>query len=153
MDSHLSGSEVVAAQIAHLSAGPRAFPAHPGIRWPLAGNDWLGCGTAALSFDPLCGDGTGHAIREAILASAVLRAAARGANAGELITHYQTRLVAGLKRHLSECSKFYEYGGVGSWWKSAADSVHEGLAWCDTHLRNSGDFRYRLRGFELERLS
>jgi hypothetical protein len=153
LDSHLARSEVVAAQVAHLSGVPRDFPAHPGVRWPLAGNDWLACGTAALAFDPLCGDGTGHAIREAILASAVLRAAARGANIDELITHYQTRLVAGFKRHLLECSKFYECGGVGSWWKSAADSVHEGLAWCDNQLSNAGDFLYRLRGFELERLS
>jgi hypothetical protein len=153
LDSHLSNSEIVAAQVAHLPPEPREFPAHPGIRWPLAGIDWLACGTAALAFDPLCGDGTGHAIREAILASAVLRAAARGANVKELTTHYQTRLVAGFKRHLWECHKFYEGGGVGSWWKSAADSVREGLAWCDNQLSNAGDFRYRLRGFELERLS
>jgi hypothetical protein len=153
LDSHLSGSQLVAAQVAHLSLEPREFPAHPGVRWPLAGIDWLACGTAALAFDPLCGDGTGHAIREAILASAVLRAAARGANVQELTTHYQTRLVAGFKRHLSECQKFYESGGVGSWWNSAADSVREGLAWCDNQLSNAGDFRYRLRGFELERLS
>jgi hypothetical protein len=153
LDSHLSDSQIVAAQVAHLSPEPREFPAHPGVRWPLAGIDWLACGTAALAFDPLCGDGTGHAIREAILASAVLRAAARGANVQELTRHYQTRLVAGFKRHLSECSKFYDGGGVGYWWKSAADSVREGLAWCDNQLSNAGDFGYRLRGFELERLS
>jgi hypothetical protein len=152
LGSHLSDSEVVAAQVAHLSGVPREFSAHPGVRWPLAGSDWLACGTAALAFDPLCGDGTGHAIREAVLASAVLRAAARGASVDELITHYQTRLVAGFKRHLSECSKFYESGDVGSWWKSASDSIHEGLAWCDIQLSNAGDFLYRLRGFELERL-
>jgi len=152
LDSHLSDSEIVAAQVAHLSTETREFPAHPGIRWPLAGMDWLACGTAALAFDPLCGDGTGHAIREAILASAVLRAGARGGNVQELTTHYQTRLVAGFKRHLSECGKFYESGGVGSWWKSAVDSVHQGLAWCDNQLSNAGDFLYRLHGLELERL-
>ncbi len=31
-----------------------------------------------MAFDPICGDGTAHAIREAILAAAVIRALARG---------------------------------------------------------------------------
>ena len=38
----------------------------------MCGPGWLSCGTAALSFDPICGDGTGHAVREGILAAAVI---------------------------------------------------------------------------------
>ena len=150
--SQLSLSEVVAAQIAHLSESTREFPTHPRIAWPLTGSHWLACGTAALAFDPLCGDGTGHAIREAILAAAVLRAIQRGANVDELLNHYQARLVAGFKRHLSVCSEFYESGGTGPWWQAAAESTRKGLAWCDHQLNSAGDFRYRLRGFDLERI-
>ena len=102
---------------------------------------WLACGTAALAFDPLCGDGTGHAIREAILAAAVLRAIQRGANVDELLNHYQARLVAGFKRHLSVCSEFYGSGGLGPWWQAAAESIREGLAWCDHQLNSAGEFR------------
>jgi hypothetical protein len=152
LDTQLAGSGVVAAQVAHLSATSHEFPAYPRVAWPLAGKDWIACGTAALAFDPLCGDGTGHAIREAILAAAVVRAAADGGDIDELVKHFQTRLVAGFKRHLAVCSEFYESGGFGSWWKAELQSVREGLAWCDHQLTSAGDFRYRLRGFELERV-
>ena len=141
-----------AAQITHLSESTREFPAHPRVAWPLTGSHWLACGTAALAFDPLCGDGTGHAIREAILAAAVLRAIQRGANVDELLNHYQARLVAGFKRHLSVCSEFYGSGGLGPWWTAATESIRVGLAWCDHQLSSAGEFRYRLRGFDLERL-
>jgi hypothetical protein len=152
VDSQLSVSEVVAAQITRLSESTREFPAHPRVAWPLTGSHWLACGTAALAFDPLCGDGTGHAIREAILAAAVLRAIQRGANVDELLNHYQARLVAGFKRHLSVCSEFYGSGGLGPWWTAATESIREGLAWCDHQLNSAGEFRYRLRGFDLERI-
>ena len=152
LETQLAHSEVVAAQVAHLSASPLEFPAYPRVAWPLAGKDWIACGTAAMAFDPLCGDGTGHAIREAILAAAVVRAAAAGGDIAELVKHFQMRLVAGFKRHLSVCAEFYESGGFGPWWKAELQSVREGLAWCDRQLTNAGDFHYRLRGFELERV-
>ena len=94
----------------------------------------------------------GHAIREAILAAAVLRAAERGASVDDLLKHYQSRLLAGFKRHLSVCSQFYESGGTGPWWKVAAEAIRDGLLWCDRQLNSAGDFHYRLRGFELERV-
>jgi hypothetical protein len=70
----------------------------------------------------------------------------------ELLNHYQARLVAGFKRHLSVCSEFYGSGGLGPWWTAATDSIREGLGWCDRQLNNAGEFRYRLRGFDLERI-
>jgi hypothetical protein len=152
LDSQLERSEVIALQIAHVAESPREFPAHPRVAWPMAGRDWLACGTAAVAFDPLCGDGTGHAIREAILAAAVVRAVDRGADVDEVLDHYQMRLIAGFKRHLSACREFYECGGVAPWWRAALESIREGLAWCGRQLDSSGEFRYRLRGFELERL-
>jgi hypothetical protein len=69
----LAGSRMVSGQIAEITGEPAEFPAHPRIVWPLCGPGWLACGTGALSFDPLCGVGSGHAVREAILAAAVLR--------------------------------------------------------------------------------
>ena len=152
LDAHLGSSRMVAAQVKQLGGPAREFPSYPRIAWPLCGKDWLACGTAALAFDPLCGDGTGHAIREAILAAAVVGAAARGAHVNELLTHYQTRLVAGFKRHLAVCREFYQSGGVGPWWEFALESIQEGLTWCDEQLRSAGAFHYRLRGLELERI-
>jgi len=44
----------------------------------LRGPDWLACGTAAVAFDPICGDGTAQAMREAILGCAVITAIGEG---------------------------------------------------------------------------
>src|SRR5437867_11285883 len=149
---NLEESQIIARQIRGLGNPRHEFPSYPRIAWPLCGEHWLACGTAALAFDPLCGDGTANAIREAILASAVVRAAARGANVNTLRAHYQARLVAGFKRHLAVCLEFYQSGGVGPWWDSILDSLKEGLRWCDHQLSNAGEFRYRLRGLELEEI-
>ena len=152
LNAHLNNSRMIAGQIRGLGDGTREFPSYPRITWPLCGPHWLACGTAALAFDPLCGDGTGHAIREAILASAVVRAAARGTNVNALRAHYQARLVAGFKRHLAVCLEFYQSGGVGPWWDSIVESLNKGLRWCDHQLSNAGEFRYRLSGLELEEI-
>ena len=152
LNAHLNNSRMIAGQIRGLGDGTREFPSYPRITWPLCGPHWLACGTAALAFDPLCGDGTGHAIREAILASAVVRAAARGTNVNALRAHYQARLVTGFKRHLAVCLEFYQSGGVGPWWDSIVESLNKGLRWCDHQLSNAGEFRYRLRGLELEEI-
>jgi len=152
LNAHLEGSRMIAGQVRELGNPICEFPSYPRIAWPLCGEDWLACGTAALAFDPLCGDGAGHAVREAILASAVVRAAARGTNVNTLIAHYQARLVAGFKRHLAVCHEFYQLGRAGPWWDSTLESVKNGLTWCDHRLVSAGEFRYRLRGLELEQI-
>jgi flavin-dependent dehydrogenase len=65
------------------------FSASPRIPAPLCGPGWLACGSAAMGFDPICGDGTAHAVREAILALAVIRGGDHGMPA-----HYEARLTA-----------------------------------------------------------
>ena len=103
-----------------------------------------------MTFDPICGDGTAHAVREAILASAVLQGVARGEDAGPLLAHYEARLTAGFERHLAQCRQFYASGGNGPWWTAQTQSAEQGLAWCRGRMEAHGQFRYRLNGFELE---
>ncbi len=110
----------------------------------------LACGTAAMAFDPLCGDGTSHAVREAILAAAIIQAAANGENEEELRSHYETRLLAGFGRHLALCSQFYKTGHRGPWWEQELKSLEEGMAWCGQQLGSRRDFHYQLNGFELQ---
>ena len=105
-----------------------------------------------MAFDPLCGDGTAHAIREAILAAAVIRAIAKDGSKADLLAHYDARLTAGFKRHLSLCREFYQSGASGSWWNRELESIEQGMVWCDTRLRAHGEFRYQLRDFELHAL-
>jgi hypothetical protein len=146
----LSKSRVIAEQIAQASATSGEFPAYARIASPLCLPGWLACGTAAMAFDPICGDGTAHAIREAILASAVIRAVANGGALDGLLSHYEARLTAGFQRHLMLCRQFYLSGGIGPLWKSELAAIDRGIQWCDTVLRKHPSFRYQLRGFELE---
>ena len=105
-----------------------------------------------MAFDPLCGDGTAHAIREAILAAAVIQAIARGAPAAEILAHYEARLTAGFERHLMLCRDYYNSGGSAPRCNSELEANEQGLAWCNARLRDHGPFRYRLSEFELHAL-
>jgi hypothetical protein len=155
----LARSELVAAQIEALDsrhelhgAATAHFPAYPRISDPLCAAAWIACGSAAMAFDPICGDGTGNAIREAILASAVIRAAARGENVEALLAHYRARLIAAFLKHLGLCRQFYA-ACAGEWWEGELVQLDTGIAWCRARLRNEPAFRYQLRGFELEPIS
>jgi hypothetical protein len=147
----LAQSRLVAAQVGDVLAGGGTFPAHPRISTPPCGAGWLGCGTAALAFDPICGDGTGYAIREGILAAAVIRTAARGEAVEGLLAHYANRVTAGFRRHLELCREFYRSGGDGLWWRAELAALERGVEWCRNEL-GAEEFRYRLNGFELERV-
>jgi len=146
----LDQSRLIREQIAECQPAAAQFAASPRIVEPLGGPGWIACGTAAMAFDPLCGDGTAHAIREAILASAVIGAAARGDDPVQLLAHYEARLTAGFRRHLAHCLQYYASGCGGPWWESEAESVAQGLDWCGRRLSRHPTFRYRLDGFELK---
>jgi hypothetical protein len=154
-ESLLDSSRMILREITTLRDGGNAFPSAPCIVAPLAGecvdgSGWLACGTAAMGFDPICGDGTAHAIREAILAAAVVGAAAKAEKTCELVAHYSSRLTAGFDRHLRLCGNFYSSGYGGAWWDSELDWVKKGIAWCSRKVHPSSEFRFRLKGFELE---
>ncbi len=148
-DELLAQSRLVAGQVRQLRGEATAFPAYPRIADPLCGPGWLACGSAAMAFDPICGDGTGNAVREAILASAVIRAASRGEAVEGLLAHYRARLIAGFRRHLELALAFYRRGSSGAWWKQEIAAMEQGAAWCAGELARGPGFRYRLEGFEL----
>jgi hypothetical protein len=102
-----------------------------------------------MAFDPLCGDGTAHAIREAILAVAVVKAISDGGDAKQLLHHYEARLTAGFQRHLAVSLDFYQSGNSGTWWEQQKALLRQGLEWCASKLTEYGEFRYQLTGFEL----
>ena len=154
--ANLERSRLVARQIGRLGESLGEFPASPRIAVPLcaAGEEcWLACGTAALAFDPLCGDGAAQAIREAILASAAIRAVFAGAPAHEVLAHYEARLISGFERHLAYCAGFYGAGGQGAWWSAELQALERGRAWCRDRLSQFPAFRYRLNGYQLEAIA
>jgi hypothetical protein len=146
----LAESSLVARQILSVTSDARSFPCHPRVAQPLCGPGWLACGSAALGFDPLCGDGSGYAAREAILAAAVVRAAVQGTSRGGLLAHYRARMLAGFEKHLEACAGFYRSGHSGPWWDEQQSAVERGLLWCSAQLAGIGAFQYRLSGFALE---
>jgi hypothetical protein len=143
-------SRWIHSRIADRGAAGAEFPASPRVAAPLAGPGWIACGTAAMAFDPICGDGTAQAVREAILASAVIQAAARGGDLPALAAHYETRLLCGFQRHLAHCLEYYRSGGHGPWWLKEAGRAAEGIAWCASRVGGEPRFRYRLNGLDLE---
>jgi hypothetical protein len=154
--ANLGRSRLIEKRIGRLRESLGEFPASPRITVPLCGaggERWLACGTAALAFDPLCGDGAAHAVREAILATAAIRAVFAGAPADEVLAHYEARLTAGFERHLAYCAGFYRTGGHGAWWSAELRELERGLAWCRDRLSEFPAFRYRLNGYQLEAIA
>ena len=150
LHSLLCRSAVIQKRIKSCGTASGDIPVYPRFSAPLCDLRWLSCGSAAMAFDPICGDGTAHAIREAILVAAVIRAAAKdGADIRGLLSHYETRLLAAFRRHLAMCLEFYSRGGHGTWWDEECAALKSGLQWCDSKLGDSPTFRYRLEGFEL----
>ncbi len=147
-DAGLEQSGVIRRMIRGRGAAAGEFPAYPKIAMPLGGAGWLGCGSAAMAFDPICGDGAANAVRQAILAAAVASAALKGEDAAALIDHYQKRLKLGFKRHLLLCREYYRSGGEGAWWRQEVAALERGIAWCG----GEASFAYRLEGYELRRI-
>jgi hypothetical protein len=149
----LEQSRMVAERIEGVCGNAGQFAAYPRIADPLCGPGWLACGSAALAFDPLCGDGAGNAVREAILAAAIIRAEADGADATDVLAHYRARLLAGFRKHLELCRQFYAAGHSGPWWNTELDFLQQGIEWCARQMNDSKPFQCRLHGFELQAIS
>ncbi|NLR72763.1 hypothetical protein HGI47_17955 [Novosphingobium sp. ERN07] len=127
------------------------FDTSPRMLAGLAGDGWLACGTSAVAFDPICGDGTAQAAREGILASAVISALARGEDAAALATHYHSLLLASLRRHLQLSLPFYANGGTGRWWHDQYAAAREGYDRATALLAKLPEPRFALHGFDLIR--
>jgi hypothetical protein len=145
--SLLGRSRLIAPQVESPIDSTAQFAAYPRVLSELCGAGWLACGTAAMAFDPLCGEGVANAVREAILASAVVRAAAQGGDVNDLLAHYNSRLMRGFLRHLQVCQHFYATGGTGPFWSAELQLLQQGIEWLSQRL--SVQERYRLVGFEL----
>jgi hypothetical protein len=149
LDDLLADSRLIAPLVEPLGSSSIPFLAAPRLAMPLIGADWLACGSAALGFDPICGDGTAQSVREAILAAAVLTEMADGGDARALRTHYQSMLIAAMRRHLSLCANFYRNGGRSDWWRGQFDALMQGYGWCTQLLADMPEPRFMLQDFRL----
>lgn len=140
----LSSSQLIEPQIAGIVAHHSAVPAYPRLTSTLARPDFITCGSAAMSFDPLCGEGAGNAAREAFLAAAVVRASLLGHPGEHLAAHYTDRLRRGFLRHLQICLQFYSTGGQGEFWKMESASLRAGMQDLMRMVASEPERRFRL---------
>lgn len=150
LEHMLAQSRVIGPRLDPKEGRAGEFPISPRIASPLYGTDWIACGAAAVGFDPICGDGTANAVREAILASAVIRAIAEGGDAPSLLHYYDARLTTGMLRHVNLCADYYRSGGDGVWWRCELEALERGRRWCTEKLKGAGEPRYQLRGLVLD---
>ncbi len=150
--SLLSSSRLVASQIESLEPASASFPAHPRILRELIGPGWLACGSAAMSLDPISGQGAAAAVRESILAAALIRASYREPAPEGLAEHYANRLLAGFLRHLALTRPFYATGGYGPWWQTALAQLDDAIAWTKSQPALRATPRFLLRDFDLVEL-
>jgi hypothetical protein len=149
----LASSRLTAQQVRKVNGVGAEFAAYPRLTSRLCGEGWLACGTAAMSFDPLCGEGAGNAAREAILACAAVRAIVAEENTREVLDEYSLRLTLGFLRHLENCKEFYAGDVSGAFWSSEFKLIEQGIAWAKSQLREGPRPRFRLVGFGLERVA
>lgn len=150
LEQLFSESRLIANQTLGSPEFGASLPAHPSIFVPLAGPDWLRCGGAAMSFDPICGEGAGNAVREAILAAAVVKRWFEGIqDAPALTAHFEARLLAGFGRHLQACCAFYSSGGHSPWWQEQVVEMQRGISWVKEKLAHAAAPQFRLEGFDL----
>ena len=147
----LAGSRLIAPCIEPLDGIAGRFDPCPRLAEPTFGEGWLAIGGASIGFDPICGDGTAQAVRQGVLASAVVLAQLQGGEPAELRGHYEAVLTAAMRRHLRLSMDFYRSGGDGPWWWAQLDSLIEGHAWCTARLATVGDPAFELRDFTLVR--
>jgi hypothetical protein len=151
VEALLAESRLVGRQIKRVRAVLGEFVAYPRTAAALCGPGWLACGSAAMTFDPLCGEGAGNAAREAILACAAVRAIAGGQSEEEILAEYSLRLRLGFLRHLENCREFYRRDAASAFWASELEWIERGIAWTQEKLRGLGRPKFRLVGFDLER--
>jgi hypothetical protein len=150
-ESLLGQSRLIAGKINQIQPVGAEFPAYPRTLEQLCGPGWLACGSVAVAFDPLCGEGAGNAAREAILACAAIRAIQAGESPEAVMGEYATRLRLGFLRHLEQCREFYLQDPGTSFWRDALRRIDEGLAWTRGQLASAGAPKFQLVDFALKR--
>jgi hypothetical protein len=148
----LRDSRLAAPAVAATGAVSSCFETAPRMLEHPAAPDQLTLGSAALAFDPICGDGTASAVRGGILAAAIGAAMTghdRGLDRDAVLAHYRSMMIAAMRRHLAVAWPFYARGGHSPWWQAQADALAEGHAWCTRQLAEAGEARFMLNGDRL----
>lgn len=151
LETALTQSTLIRPRITSLQSNPLpVFTAAPQILDVLGSDRWLALGAAALTFDPLCGEGIGQAIRSAYLASAVLTSPLPLQNK---LRHYVLRHRQSFAWHLYHLGDFYRPLCSQAAWKRELDMTDAFLnSPLSDQLRHRVQFEYQLQDFQLVHL-
>jgi 2-polyprenyl-6-methoxyphenol hydroxylase-like FAD-dependent oxidoreductase len=148
----LADSRVIRRFVAELHGESQVLPCAPRFRSEPTRSAWIAAGDAALSFDPLCGDGTGQALRCGLLAAAVLGAISQGEPESDCLAHYRYRLRRAMLAHLRATIGYYRNVPHREIWQNeieVANRLFHNLARGPIDVDKT---RYRLQGFSLLRI-
>jgi flavin-dependent dehydrogenase len=149
LEAMLAETRLIAPLLRETPRAPAVARAAPRLRDELCRPGWIAVGDEALSLDPLCGDGTGYALREAIVAAAVVRRIDDGLPAAEALDHYRTRLQRTLAAHLRGCVAFYRDAPFAGAWETELAAMERGRRALENAVAARPEATLHLRGFEL----
>ncbi|WP_323073689.1 NAD(P)/FAD-dependent oxidoreductase [Mycetohabitans endofungorum] len=121
------------------------IPAAPSFEPGCAVPGRIAAGEAAISFDPLRGDGVGHAVRGALLAHSVITAIASGAAEAPYLTYYAARLSRAFAEHVRTCAAHYARAWNTAIWNCDIESMSA----CAARLTPADQLDFRLEGRSL----
>jgi hypothetical protein len=108
VDEMVSMTRAIRGSIDAITGPTAIFPAAARLRCPPDdGRACLHAGRAAMSFDPLSGDGAAVAMRMGHLAASLVDASARGVSPERLRSHYRSRLARSMCAHLDALLALY----------------------------------------------
>jgi len=102
----------------------------PALNEHMASAQSLAVGDAAMTLDPLCGDGIGHGIKSALLATAVANSVNLTVPFEAAMAHYVSRTTWAFLVHLSHCGAYYasiRYPGPWTGEVESGDSLRHEL--------------------------
>ena len=143
-------------QISDLVGSSSVFSAYPQIlgslcgQVGLSGSTWMAVGDAAFCVDPISGDGTGYAIRGAILATSIMNSIACKLvdyNCG--LHHYTLRLRKTFIAHLKACTDYYSIGFSSLPWQSEINLMKKAFVSDKFIQAQSHELRHSLQDWRL----
>jgi len=105
----VAATRTIRKAIDSIGAWSDPMPCMPRIRLSPARPGRIAIGEAALGFDPISGDGVGHALRGTVLAATLLHGIANGTPIAECLDGYAYTLRRAMTHHLKTCLGLYAY--------------------------------------------
>jgi flavin-dependent dehydrogenase len=120
-------SQVISPLIEEIVDDAASFAAQPRLATTLCTSGSIAVGDAAMTLDPMSGNGIGNGLRSALLAAAVIEAAGRETTPRDCFDHYAQRLQNAMRSHVQTCVAFYGQAAHAVDWHDEIDAMVEAL--------------------------